>query len=215
MYVAHVYSHIVHLLLLRNEPNIRILDLHPPTDPAIASHPSVSFIKTDITRLSSVRKGLLTPFTDGNKVEQLPSVIFHTAAIVRFWERASYAYPLSADVNVRGTYNVVTITSELASLNSSRSNTANTPETILVYTSTADLSIPRPRFLKLDKDFEEWPRHTVVVSDEDREWTEGEVKQHGSSSCHARSKREAEKFVKGANGPEGSMLRTGILRPGQ
>lgn len=209
--MAHVYSHIVRLLLLRKEPHIRILDLHPPTDPAIASHPSVSFIKTDITQLSSVRNGLLTPLTDGNKVEILPSVIFHTAATIRFWERASYAYALSADVNVRGTYNVVTIASELASLNSSRSST----ETVLVYTSTADLSLPRPRVLKLGKDFEEWPRHTIVVSDEDREWTTDEVTGHGSSSCYVRSKREAEKFVKGANWPDAGMLKTGILRPGQ
>lgn len=159
-----------------------------------------------------MRSGLLTPFKDGSKTEVLPSVIFHTAAIIRFWERASYAYPLSADVNVRGTYNVITIASELASLNSSRSDTA---ETILVYTSSSDVSIPRPRFLKLGKDFEEWPGNTVVVSDEDREWTEDEVKVHGSASCYARSKREAEKFVKGANGLDNGMLMTGILRPGQ
>lgn len=210
--MAHIYSHIVRLLLLRKEPHIRILDLHPPTDQALANHPSVSFVKSDVTQLSSVRSGLLTPFKDGNKTELLPSVIFHTAAIIRFWERASYAYPLSADVNVRGTYNVITIASELASLNSSRSDAA---ETILVYTSTSDLSIPRPRFLKLGKDFEEWPSNTVVVSDEDREWTEDQVRVHGSVSCYARSKREAEKFVKGANGLDSSMLRTGILRPGQ
>lgn len=212
--MAHVYSHIVRLLLLRKEPHIRILDLHPPTDPALANHPSVSFVQTDITQLSSVRNGLLTPFKNDNKVEVLPSVIFHTAAIIRFWERASYAYPLSADVNVRGTYNVVTIASELASLNSSPSR-SDTAETILIYTSTSNLSTPRPRFLKLGKDFEEWPSNTVVVSDEDREWMEDEVKVYGSESCYARSKREAEKFVKGANGSNSGMLRTGILRPGQ
>lgn len=213
-----IHSYIIRLLLLRDEPHIRILDLHPPTNRYLSSHPSVSFIKTDITSLSSVRKGLLSPFISSQGVELLPSVIFHTAAIIRFWERLSYTYSLSADINVRGTWNIVSVASELATLNSQSQPIQPHTETILVYTSSSDLVLPRPRFLKLGKDYEEYPWNSVVFSDENREWSEEEERIFGSSSCYTKSKREGEKVVREAHNSakdNGNGLRTGSLRPGQ
>ncbi|KAA1469828.1 NAD(P)-binding protein [Dentipellis sp. KUC8613] len=183
---------LVKLLLLRGETNVRILDLVPPPED-IAENPSVSFVKTDMTSLQSVKDGLSLPFPSTGAP---PDVIFHTAAAIRFWERFSYTWPASYNVNVRGTDNILKAASELPG------------ETILIYTSTADLSFPRPQFMQIGKDWEQPPRHKVVVSDDDAP-LDGP---HLSDGCYARSKRIAEKLVTKANG-EG--MKTAIVRPGQ
>lgn len=46
---------------MRGETNIRIVDLNPPTSKDL-DHPSVSFVKTDITSVQSVRDALSAPF---------------------------------------------------------------------------------------------------------------------------------------------------------
>ncbi|KAF8895442.1 hypothetical protein BD779DRAFT_1499586 [Infundibulicybe gibba] len=111
------------------ETNIRVLDLEPPP-PEFDSNPALSFIKTDITALPSVRYALTRPFeTTGNP----PNVIYHTAALIRFWDRLSYCWNTSYNVNVRGTQNILTVAKEL-------------PGVSLIYTSTADVAVPRPKF---------------------------------------------------------------------
>ncbi|TFY68576.1 hypothetical protein EVG20_g3501 [Dentipellis fragilis] len=183
---------IVKLLLLRGETNIRVLDLVPPPED-IAENPSVSFVKMDMTSLQSVKDGLSLPFPSTGAP---PDVIFHTAAIIRFWERFSYTWLASYDVNVRGTDNILKAASELPG------------ETVLIYTSTADLSFPRPQFMQIGKDWEQPPRHKVVVSDDDAP-LDGS---HLSDGCYARSKLLAEKLVTKA---DGDGLKTAIIRPGQ
>ncbi|KIM89269.1 hypothetical protein PILCRDRAFT_218982 [Piloderma croceum F 1598] len=183
--------YIVRLLILRGETKIRVLDLHPP-HPDIASNPSVSYIKTDVTSLQSVRDGLTQPFSDGSG---LPTVIYHTAAIIRFWERASYTWETSYNVNVQGTANVLSVAKKM-------------PNTILVYTSTADTCIPRSKFLRLGLDYKIPPYHKVTISDDDSPLKPSQ----SSQSCYTRSKLLAEQLVIGANGWNG--LKTGIIRPG-
>jgi nucleoside-diphosphate-sugar epimerase len=152
----------------------------------------VSYIKTDITSLQSVRDGLTKPFPDASG---LPTVIYHTAAIIRFWERANHAWEASHNVNVQGTANIISVAKKL-------------PNAILIYTSSADVVIPCPKFLRLGLDYKTPPWHKVTVSDEDPPLTPSQA----SESCYARSKVLAERLIIGANGWNG--LKTGIIRPG-
>ncbi|KAF8218265.1 hypothetical protein K438DRAFT_1953084 [Mycena galopus ATCC 62051] len=178
-------TYIVRLLVMRGETSIRILDVNPPTSKFL-DHPSVSFVKTDITSLQSVRDGLCAPFP-GTGVP--PTVIFHTAAIIRFWERLSYCWDASYRVNVTGTRNILTVAKEL-------------PSAMVVYTSSAETVSGSPKFLRVD-----WDTYPVSIRDDDRT-PPHIVKQ----SCYPRSKRMAEQFVISASVNEG--LKTGILRPG-
>lgn len=192
--IHHNYTfprYIVRLLILRGETNIRILDLNPPPH-ITASHTSVSFIKTDITSVQSVRDALTRPFASTGAP---PSVIYHTAAVIRFWERASYVWPLSYNINVCGTENVLTVAKEL-------------PSAILVYTSTSDCAIPCPKFMRLGRDYKKPPYDTVVISDYDPPLTVAQ----SSESCYALSKRLAERSVINAHGD--ANLKTGVIRPG-
>jgi nucleoside-diphosphate-sugar epimerase len=185
-------SYLVKILLLRGETSIRILDVALP-NAELLENKAVSFIQTDITSRSSVEAGLLAPFASTCKP---PSVIFHCAANIRFWERASYTYQESYRVNVQGTQNVVDVARML-------------PEpALLIYTSSSDVVLPRPHFMKLGKDYGQQPYNTVIFSDADPPLGENEA----SSSCYARSKIEAEQLVLEANEPH---LRTASLRPGQ
>ena len=183
--------YIIRLLILRGETKIRVLDLHPPL-PDIASNPAVSYIKTDITSLQSVRDGLMRPFPDASG---LPTVIYHTAALIRFWERANYTWEVSHNVNVQGTANVLSVAKKL-------------PNAILIYTSTADTCIPCTKFLRLGLDYKTPPWQKVTISDSDVPLTPSQ----GSDSCYTRSKVLAERLIIGASGWNG--LKTGIIRPG-
>ena len=191
-----IYRYIVRLLILRGETKIRILDLAPPHQD-VASNPAVTFIRTDVTSLQSVRDGLTLPFSDNNGDITAPAstVIFHCAAIIRFWERSNYAWGLSHSVNVQGTANILSMAKKI-------------PNTILVYTSTVDAALPAPKFLRLGLDYKRHPWNKVTVSDEDPPLSPSS----GSQSCYTRSKILAERLVIGSNGWNG--LRTGILRPG-
>ncbi|KAI0320205.1 hypothetical protein OF83DRAFT_1106370 [Amylostereum chailletii] len=186
-----VGAYIVRLLLMRGERNIRILDMVPPPQ-EFADNPSVKYLHMDMTVLHSVREGLLAPFPSTGVP---PSVVIHAAAVIRFWERTAYAWS-SSEVNVTGTANILEATKSLSQ------------ETLLIYTSTADIALPRPRFMQLGKDYEEWPWNTTVISDNDPLLNDAQ----GSSSCYTRSKSLAERLVMDAHG---SRLRTASLRPGQ
>ncbi|KAI0050382.1 NAD(P)-binding protein [Auriscalpium vulgare] len=188
-----VGSYIVRLLILRGETNIRVLDLSPPPSD-LASHSSVSYVRVDMTSATSLSDGLLTPFPSTGHP---PSVIFHTAAAIRFWERVSYAWNASFSVNVIGTKNILDAARALPG------------GAILVYTSTSDIVIPRPRFLQIGKDYALLPWNDVVVSDADAPLSE----LARSEGCYARSKTIAEKLVLDADGVDG--LRTAAVRPGQ
>jgi nucleoside-diphosphate-sugar epimerase len=183
----------VKLLLLRGETNVRILDIVPPSSTLSEDH-RVTFIKTDMTSLESVRAGLTKPFTSTKKP---PSVIYHTAASIRFYERFSYCWDASYNVNVKGTQNILTVVSQ------------ELPGAIVVYTSSGNAVIPRMKYMRLGLDVPGGVNHRVVVSDEDPPLAASSV----SQSCYARSKIMAEKLVKEAHGKNG--IRTGILRPGQ
>jgi nucleoside-diphosphate-sugar epimerase len=179
----------VQLLLLRGETSILILDVHPP-QPAVASHPSVTFFRTDITAAQSLREVLTS--SDHPAID----VIYFTAATIRFWERSSYSWPLSYNINVRGVENVLNIVKEMAN------------DVLLIYTSSAETVIPRNYFLRLGFDLKTPPWDTVTVSDYDPPMTPSQA----SEGCYPVSKTMAEHLVASANGQKG--LKTGIIRPG-
>ena len=134
----------------------------------------------------------MQPFSDGNG---LPTVIYHTAALIRFWERASYTWETSHNVNVQGTANVLSVAKKI-------------PNAILIYTSTTDVCIPSSKFLRLGFDYKIPPYHKVTISDDDPPLRPSQ----SSQNCYPRSKLLAERLVIGANGWNG--LKTGIIRPG-
>jgi nucleoside-diphosphate-sugar epimerase len=171
---------------------VRVLDLAPlPQD--LASHPALTYAKVDITSAPSVRAALIAPFPSGT----LPSVIFHTAATIRFWERAAYTFDGSYRINVLGTAVVLAAAKELLP-----------KDAILVFTSSADAVTPRSRFLQLGRDYRLPPWNKITVSDDDAPLSaEAQPK-----SSYARSKFMADRLVLDANSPNG--LRTGCLRPG-
>ncbi|KAJ7139060.1 hypothetical protein C8R44DRAFT_763782 [Mycena epipterygia] len=179
-------TYIVRLLIMRGETSIRVLDVNPPS-PKILDHPSVSFVKTDITSLESVREALSTPFSGTGAP---PSVIFHTAAIIRFWERAAYCWSASYRVNVTGTQNILTVAKELS------------PSPMVVYTSSAETVAGCPKFMRVD-----WDGYPASIRDDDR--TPLYIQKE---NCYPRSKRMAEQLVISASANMG--LKTGILRPG-
>ncbi|TFK74773.1 NAD(P)-binding protein [Pluteus cervinus] len=184
-------SYIVRLLLLRGETNIRIIDLHPPAAHLKFDPERVSFVKADITSFESIRAALLEPLPSTG---QPPSVIYHTAAIIRFWERFSYCWNASYRVNVLGTQNILAVAREL-------------PSAIVIYTSTGDAAIHRPRFLRLETDPERNVKK-LAISDYDPPVPRDDL----SEGCYTQSKLQAEDLIIAANNPSGS-LKTGIIRP--
>jgi nucleoside-diphosphate-sugar epimerase len=185
-----ISSYLVKLLLLRGETNIRIVDVVAP--PAVfANDKRVSFIKADITSVDSVRAALTAPFEGTGKPAE---VIYLTAASIRFYERLEYCWKASHDVNVKGALNVVTVAQEI-------------PNAMVIYTSTGDAVIPRPRLMRLGIDVPSGVNHKVVVHDEDPPLSPALV----SQSNYSRSKIMGEEIVMKANGKGG--LRAAIVRP--
>ncbi|KAJ7916221.1 hypothetical protein B0H13DRAFT_2231746 [Mycena leptocephala] len=113
-----VGTYTVQLLIMRGETSIRILDVNPPAQKFL-DHPSVSFVKTDITSLQSVRDALTAPFTTTGAPPT----------------RASYCWDPSYRVNVIGTRNVLTVAKEL-------------PSAMVIYTSSAEPVSGCPKFLR-------------------------------------------------------------------
>ncbi|KIJ13024.1 hypothetical protein PAXINDRAFT_136533 [Paxillus involutus ATCC 200175] len=184
-------SYLIRLLLLRGETNIRVVDLNPP-ETAISSQTAVSFIRADITDPVSIRDALLQPFdTTGSP----PTVIYHTAALIRFWERLYYTWHLSYKVNVLGTRNIVAAAKDI-------------PGAVLIYTSTADAVVHSTKFFRLGLDAKHPPWNKCAISDDDPPL--GPWEQH--ESCYAKSKVLADRLIISANGQSG--LKTGIIRPG-
>ena len=171
---------------------MRVLDIAPPHKDILALHPVVTYTKVDITSSSSVEAALVAPFPSG----VLPSVIFHTAAVIRYWERAAYTFDASYRVNVLGTAAVLEAAKKLQK------------GAILVSTSSLGVAAPAPRFMRCGKDNKLPPWDKISVSDDDAPLIEPAK----STCCYVRSKVMAEQLVLEADSVDG--LRTGCLRPG-
>jgi nucleoside-diphosphate-sugar epimerase len=171
---------------------VRVLDIAPPHEDILALYPVVTYTKVDITSPSSVEAALVAPFPSG----VLPSVIFHTAAAIRYWERAAYTFDASYRVNVLGTAAVLEAAKKLQT------------GAIVVSTSSVGVAAPAPRFMQCGKDNHLPPWDKITVSDDDAPLSGHAL----STGCYVRSKLMAERLVLEANSADG--LRTGCLRPG-
>ncbi|EGN97982.1 hypothetical protein SERLA73DRAFT_74243 [Serpula lacrymans var. lacrymans S7.3] len=181
-------TYLVRLLLSRGETNIRVLDLRPPP-PEIISNRSVSYVRTDITSAVSVRNALLQPFESTGSP---PSVIYHMAVIIRFWERNSFSWPISYGINVVGTKNIIAAAKQISGAT-------------LIYTSTADAVLHSAKSCHVGLDASS---SSIVVNDNAIPLSSWGCRE----SNYARSKIISERLIVEANGQKG--LKTGIIRPG-
>ena len=89
----HAGSHVVEALLARGENAIKVLDMAPSTlFEEEQKDGRVVFVKASIldsAQLEEALKGVDT--------------VFHTAALVNFWERFPHLYPKTHAINVTGT----------------------------------------------------------------------------------------------------------------
>lgn len=197
----------MHLLLRGEDPRkIRVLDIRTPTraDLTIGKAKDIDFRVVDISDSLAVKAAFEAPWPTTqpeSDADEPELTVFHTAANIRFYERMMSLVPYSAKVNVFGTKNV---------LDAARSVGA----TALVYTSSGSISVRRSRFWLWP--WEKAPAFFVQVINDDDAIV---PKQHDQFfSNYAYTKSIAEKVVrdadKTASGPNGKILHTGCLRPG-
>ncbi|KAJ7432891.1 3-beta hydroxysteroid dehydrogenase/isomerase family-domain-containing protein [Mycena galericulata] len=192
---------IVLQLLERGEDprRIRVVDIRGPVRPDLKAGRAkdVQFIQTDITDAKAVAAAFNAPWPDGDSAA---ITVFHTAAIIRFYERAKSLLPNSTKVNVTGTQNVVNAARDIGA-------------TALVYTSSSSVSVHSSRLFLWPWETEP-PRFFVQgINDDD-----GIIPKTHSDffSNYAVTKMAAERCVRAADGTasRGGILRTGCLRPG-
>ncbi|KZT41614.1 NAD(P)-binding protein, partial [Sistotremastrum suecicum HHB10207 ss-3] len=195
---------VVHLLARGEKPShIRIIDMREPTrsDLTTGDASKVAFFKANITNPDEVEAAFLAPWpADVGREKSSPLTVFHTAANIRFYERALFLVPHSARVNIDGTRNI---------LAASRKAGAS----ILVYTSSGSVAIQRTKYWIWP--WQSIPKHFVqVLNDDDLR----SPKEHSNFwSNYAYTKTKAERSVRDADKSvtdQGSLLRTGCIRPG-
>lgn len=189
---------VLHLLARGEDPaNIRILDIRDPirSDLKKGQASKVQFVKVDITNLEDTKKAFSLPWP--TKISNAPLTVFHTAAVIRFFERSSSLRHLSSRVNVLGTHN--SLTAAVAAGASYFIFTSSGS----VHNQKIDYFVP-PWKSQPDNFMQVLTENSPMISDDD------------AISNYTRSKIEADHIVKSANNTKthNGFLRTGILRPG-
>ena len=159
----------------------------------------IEFCQADVSDAAAVDAAFRKPWPDTHDGPEPEVTVFHTAAIIRFYERKERLQPYSDTINVTGTENVIA---------SARKIGAST----LVYTSSGSVSVKSNRFLRWP--WEGAPEYGVQVINGDDEQV---PTRHGDFfSNYAVSKWKAEKIVRAANGSSSGKhtLHTGAIRPG-
>lgn len=174
---------VVDLLHRRGERAIHILDIASPP-PGYLPKEGIIWHRCDLTSAEAVKKVF---------EEVQPDVVFALAAVIRFWERHAFSHKYSTAVNVDGTRNVLEALGALSS----------DSEKILIYCSSAAVSIAAPQFMRLGRNWRgQYASYTV--SDDN------ELPDHRKAThSYARSKYVADKLVRHWNGRDG--LRTGVV----
>jgi nucleoside-diphosphate-sugar epimerase len=178
-----------------------VVDVRAPvrTDLTTGRAKDVDFIQADISDVASIGAAFNAPWPDDSQSGTAPqTTVFHTVAIIRFYERSESLLENSAKINITGTQNVINAARDIGA-------------TALVYTSTGSVSIHSTRFLL-------WPWEAApfnfvqVVSDE-----ASIPKEHYDFfSNYAVTKMAAERQIWAADktASREGILRTGCLRPG-
>lgn len=176
-----------------NPANIRIIDIRKPTRKDIHAD-QVLFVPGDIRDLESVRAAFNADWPAKSSTQGI--TVFHTIAVLRYYERHAAFVPRSSAINVDGTKNVVSVAQ----------NTRDVE--IFIYTSSGSILIQPTNFW-----IPPWKKHPTsfiqVISDD----SPIPERQDGFISNYAYTKYLAEKIVIEAHDP-GKGFRTGCLRPG-
>ncbi|KAF9046773.1 hypothetical protein BJ165DRAFT_1316596, partial [Panaeolus papilionaceus] len=205
-----------------NPQNIRILDFKETIVnrvPRDAVSKGLQIIKVDITNKEVLKKAFLAPWSSHSSTDTLPALtVFHTAAVIRFYECSQWSYPRSAAVNVEGTANVIDASLEAGA-------------DVLIYTSSGNGGIKPGLHYLLDPRQDASPTSVQVLDDtiDEGNVIRGFGVPPKSSSIRRRvdfvsnyavSKSSAERLVRAANKtPTKSpklqgLLHTGCLRHG-
>lgn len=171
---------------------IRVVDLVPPTQDELRAHP-VAWIKADITSQASVDAAFAEPWPAA--VSGLPLTVFHTAAVIRPFERDAIFYPRCARVNVLGSAHVLAASRKVGA-------------GILIFTSSCNAAGSAVNWL-----FPPWirrPREMAQRIGEEDFWKPLRPARRFPTT-YAVSKAEAERMLCGA---DGAGMRTAAIRPG-
>ena len=204
-------------LLKRGEDfhRIRLIDLNPPTSQQPIVQDCLSkgaqFFKVDITDSVALQAAFAAPWPDESSSsassEKVPGItVFHTAAIIRFYERHISFLDRSSRINVQGTKNVVSAAQFIGA-------------TVLIYTSSGSVGLKTTRLLLWP--WENEPEMFLQVLNDDDGEKRAPRRHEDFFSNYAVSKMEGETFVRAKDKEitisgtgTTSLLRTGCLRPG-
>ncbi|EIW55509.1 NAD-P-binding protein [Trametes versicolor FP-101664 SS1] len=195
---------VLHLIARGEDPRrIRIMDVRRPIRQDMLEGPAtkVDFCQVDVTNAAAVEAAFRKPWVDGAAPgEPEPELtVFHTVAIIRFYERHPALQVYSDRVNVQGTRNVIDAARKVGAA-------------ALIYTSSGSVSVCRSRFWLWP--WEREPAHFVQpIGDDDAQVP---TRHEDFFSNYAVSKRKAEVIVRRADGLSSGngILRTGCIRPG-
>ncbi|KAJ3505076.1 hypothetical protein NLJ89_g7606 [Agrocybe chaxingu] len=183
-----------HLLLRGEDPqNIRVINKRPPTRKDIQVD-KIGFFSADITNPDSIRAAFAAEWPKGSNTTA-GITVFHTAAVMRYYERQESFVPRSSVVNVDGTRNVLAAAREAGA-------------DIFIYTSSGSVPVRRTNFWIFP-----WQRQPDTMAQVIDDETPLPEKHSGFFSNYAYTKSIAERLVHEAHNPE-KGFRTGTLRPG-
>ncbi|RDA94157.1 hypothetical protein CP533_6581 [Ophiocordyceps camponoti-saundersi (nom. inval.)] len=166
---------------------IRIVDLNAPAEG------DFGYFEADITSQSSVDAAFAKAWPAA--VSGLPLTVFHTAAVIRPFERDGVFYPRCARVNVLGSAHVLAAARKAGA-------------SVLIFTSSCNAGARGVNWL-----YPPWiqrPREMAQRIGEDDFWQPLRPARQFPST-YAVSKAEAERMLCGA---DGAGMRTGAIRPG-
>jgi nucleoside-diphosphate-sugar epimerase len=189
----------LHLLKRGEHPsNIRILDIRPPIRRDLQHGPAsqVAFVKVDITNLQEVKKAFDLPWPNESS-NASPLTVFHTAAVIRFFERSSTLKHLSDKVNVLGTQNILTAAAQAGASYFIYTSSGSIHGDVVNYFVPPWASRPK-KFFQLFADDIPMPSVPPYISN------------------YTSSKRSADNIVLSCNGKgtHNGFMATGSLRPG-
>ncbi|GFP52364.1 short-chain dehydrogenase/reductase family 42E member 1 [Trichoderma asperellum] len=198
---------ILHLLAMGTPPEaIRILDARRPfafsKEFSQGAPSKVAYIQTDITNEAATIKSYSAPWPEA--VAGLPLTVFHTAAVIRPFDRYKMIYERTSRVNVTGTVH---------SLQAAKKAGAS----VFIYTSSSNAALKQVKWLFAPWGATQQPKGFIQnLSNED--FFEPLQQPHEFPTNYAQSKAEAERLVCGADeadvGAGVPALRTGVIRPG-
>lgn len=193
---------ILHLLAMGTPPEaIRILDARRPftfREEFSRGPPSkVAYVQTDITDEAATLQSYSVPWPEA--VAGLPLTVFHTAGVIRPFERYPMFYERTSRVNVTGA---------LHSLQAAKTVGAG----VFIYTSSSNAALRQVKWLFAPWGATQQPDGFLQFLSND-DFFEPLRPPHAFPTNYAQSKAEAERLVCGAD--EGvSGIRTGVIRPG-